>query len=632
MNPSTSSNVWRHFHKIDGKKVCMLCQQSYAAGTSTTTLIGHLDIKHRIAVQKRSAPVSQPQLQQQPHAQQALRDGDIRGMFAKQRKLTRVQEAEMDDAVVDFICMDMRPFASVDGDGFKRMVDKISQGSYKPKSRNTYHSMAVKAYDKAKGDLKGLLSGVKDICITTDMWTSNKNEAYISITAHWVDGNLKLQQAVLTTAEMSERHTGANLKERILKIVREYGIEKALVATVADNGSNIVNALNSLPVPRLSCFAHTLQLSIKLGLKVPAVKNVRGAAKHLVTRFKKSAIAATHLRTVQREEGEKAYALIMEIETRWNSTYSMMERLITVEWPVRRVLSNQDVVPRGDAQHLEMTDDSWELMKRLMPLLKPLFVITKMLQDQNYPTIALIYPSLYIIFKKFDPKEDDTGTLHHFKEEIKKKLDSSYYKPGYHTSFPVLAAAIDPRFKHLSFLSANLRRETYKELKDQIVAWKLDRMSPSTADPGTVSSPAPSTSDSATLVTSPDCAGPSHTSGAARDAFDMFECLTRAPDDTDAAGNYESIVADVELQFNNFLSRPTVTSTADPLEWWRREVKHFPALEIAVRRLFCIPSTSAPVERVFSSAGNIVNKKRSSLLPENVDMLVFMYKNKHLYA
>ena len=32
-------------------------------------------------------------------------------------------------------------------------------------------------------------------------------ESYISITAHWLDCDLKLQQAVLTTAEMSERHT-----------------------------------------------------------------------------------------------------------------------------------------------------------------------------------------------------------------------------------------------------------------------------------------------------------------------------------------------------------------------------------------------------------------------------------------
>ena len=39
------------------------------------------------------------------------------------------------------------------------------------------------------------------------------------------------------------------------------------------------------------------------------------------------------------------------------------------------------------------------------------------------------------------------------------------------------------------------------------------------------------------------------------------------------------------------------------------------------------PSTSVPSERVFSATGNIATKKRGSLLPENVNCLVFLNKN-----
>ena len=48
------------------------------------------------------------------------------------------------------------------------------------------------------------------------------------------------------------------------------------------------------------------------------------------------------------------------------------------------------------------------------------------------------------------------------------------------------------------------------------------------------------------------------------------------------------------------------------------------------KKYLCIPATSASFKRVFSTAGNIVNPKQTNLLPENVDLLVFLYKNKDI--
>jgi len=41
----------------------------------------------------------------------------------------------------------------------------------------------------------------------------------------------------------------------------------------------------------------------------------------------------------------------------------------------------------------------------------------------------------------------------------------------------------------------------------------------------------------------------------------------------------------------------------------------------------CIPGTSVPAERVFSTAGDIVNAQRSVLRPDHVDQLIFLKKN-----
>ena len=42
---------------------------------------------------------------------------------------------------------------------------------------------------------------------------------------------------------------------------------------------------------------------------------------------------------------------------------------------------------------------------------------------------------------------------------------------------------------------------------------------------------------------------------------------------------------------------------------------------------YSITVTSVPSERLFSSTGNLVSNKRSCLLPENVDKLLFLYEN-----
>ena len=154
-----------------------------------------------------------------------------------------------------------------------------------------------------------------------------------------------------------------------------------------------------------------------------------------------------------------------------------------------------------------------------------MFLITKILQDQDYQTIALIYPSLYLVFKKLEVDANDDRTFRTFKENIKNKLSASYYTDGYHTTLPMLASAIDLRFKHLSFLTPSLCADTYRVLQQKIVAWKRDRIQPSPAD--TVSSPTASISGSAASTSSPDCAGPANRMCGPKMSELMFSlCLT----------------------------------------------------------------------------------------------------------
>ena len=77
--------------------------------------------------------------------------------------------------------------------------------------------------------------------------------------------------------------------------------------------------------------------------------------------------------------------------------------------------------------------------------------------------------------------------------------------------------------------------------------------------------------------------------------------------------------------------QPLPLST-NPLHWWREHEGEFPLLSCQAKRYLCIPGTSVPAERIFSTAGDIVTAQRSALKPDHVDQLLFLNKNLHVHT
>jgi len=62
----------------------------------------------------------------------------------------------------------------------------------------------------------------------------------------------------------------------------------------------------------------------------------------------------------------------------------------------------------------------------------------------------------------------------------------------------------------------------------------------------------------------------------------------------------------------------------NPLDWWRIKADKYPNVWKLARCVLPIPATSAPSERVFSAAANIVNKKRK----RTTDLLIFLQEQR----
>ena len=76
-----------------------------------------------------------------------------------------------------------------------------------------------------------------------------------------------------------------------------------------------------------------------------------------------------------------------------------------------------------------------------------------------------------------------------------------------------------------------------------------------------------------------------------------------------------------------YFGEKSIPKDKNPLQWWKENETKFPALALVAKSYLAAPATSTPSERLFSAAGTIVSKKRASLTKEHVDMLTFLHSN-----
>jgi len=70
-----------------------------------------------------------------------------------------------------------------------------------------------------------------------------------------------------------------------------------------------------------------------------------------------------------------------------------------------------------------------------------------------------------------------------------------------------------------------------------------------------------------------------------------------------------------------------VSRDTDLVNFWVEHHAVLPKLFSVVQQVLCIPVSSAASERVFSTAGRLLDKRRTSLAPSTVNSLLFLHSN-----
>ena len=80
-----------------------------------------------------------------------------------------------------------------------------------------------------------------------------------------------------------------------------------------------------------------------------------------------------------------------------------------------------------------------------------------------------------------------------------------------------------------------------------------------------------------------------------------------------------------ETELTNYLREPRIARSANIYNYW--SCSQFPGLEPAARKYLSAPPTSVASKQLFSAAGQIYADRRSNLLGENAEKLLFMAYN-----
>ena len=149
--------------------------------------------------------------------------------------------------------------------------------------------------------------------------------------------------------------------------------------------------------------------------------------------------------------------LKMDVCTRWNSTYDMIERYCAMEPAIYATLFTPSL-KKNIKDVVTLSDDDNQCLRDLIEVLLPMKNATVAMCDESIPTISMIAPLLYSLKLVMSPKEEDRAGIKEVKQVIEKDLNERYKDESVKETLN-LSAALDPRFKSLVFLSADKKEE-----------------------------------------------------------------------------------------------------------------------------------------------------------------------------
>ncbi|XP_019173583.1 PREDICTED: zinc finger BED domain-containing protein RICESLEEPER 2-like [Ipomoea nil] len=211
-------------------------------------------------------------------------------------------------ALVEMIIIDELPFRFLEGPGFRKFILVVCP-RFKIPSRWTISRDINLIYEEERLELKCFFRGnTQRVSITTNSWTSIQRINYMVVIVHFIDEECKLHKKIISFVPITS-HKGESVAKVIETCLLDWGIRNVYSITLDNASSNdtVIDGLKQCDV---------------------SVKKVREVVRYVRSspaRLKKFRDLA------EWNVIEQKSSLCLDVPTRWNSTYLMLQSAITYE-------------------------------------------------------------------------------------------------------------------------------------------------------------------------------------------------------------------------------------------------------------------------------------------------------------
>lgn len=597
-----SSPVWMFFSVAADDKsiaVCKACSSRIprggknATGFNTTNLISHLKSRHRgEAILKEYEAAAAATITKTKTTRSVV--VPIQQAFENCKKFPRDSEKAkaINDRLMEFIALDDQPFSVVEDPGFRKLIAHL-EPRYTIPSRRFFSDVSLPAlYDLVATHIHNMIdkNGL-NVSFTTDIWTSDVSPvSMLSLTAQWLDEDFHVQKALLHAQECCGSHTAAMICQAFETMLERWNITKDKVHVVLrDNARNMTKAMEDCGLASIGCMAHTLQLAVNEAvLSQRSITDCVSISRKMVGHFKHSQLATSRLKDLQTQLGTKDTRLQQDVPTRWNSTFYML-----------RSLSEQRRALAAYAVDFELpaflSTYQWTLIENLLTILDPCEQLTKDISSAT-ATAADVIPSIEALKRLLNKT---VVTDHGIKTSKSTLLQAIEQRFSHICTEPLfyLATILDPRYKDCYFNQATKREAT------EILRAKVSGSSAENVDEPKMKKSKADDNNASLLAMYEEIL---------QENYDVTKELTQSQ---------------AEGQIKEYLSKPPIPRSENPMEYWRNNKSQFPSLASLAQKYLSAPCTSIDSERLFSAAANVIDEKRNRIGCEKAEMLLFIKKN-----